>query len=62
MNATYSFLASNMPSLCNGSVYIHEMDFLVWDGSGPKGYLFRAAEIREVSGLPRYFSLNIQDF
>lgn len=37
------------------------MDFLVRDGSRPKGYLSLAAEIREVSGLPRSFSLNIQD-
>lgn len=62
MNATYSFLASNMPSLCNGSVYIHEMDFLVWDGSGPKGYLFLAAEIREVSGLPSTSLLTFRTF
>jgi len=61
MNAPHSFLASDVLSLCNDSVYVHEMDFLVWDGSGPEGYLFLAVEIREVSALPRYFSLNIQD-
>lgn len=65
MNATYSFLASNMPSSCNDSVYVHEMDFLVWDGSGPKGGLFLAVEIGEVSGLPRYLAqhsgLNARD-
>lgn len=61
MNATYSFLASNMPSLCNDSVYVHEMDFLVWDGSGPKGGLFLAVEIGEVSGLPGYLALSVQD-
>lgn len=56
MNATYSFLASNMLSLCNDLVDVPEMDFLVWDGSRPQRYLFLAVEIRKVSGLPRYTS------
>lgn len=61
MNATYSFLASDLPSLYNGSVYVHEMEFRVWDGSRPRGHLFLALEVREVPGLPRCFSLNIQN-
>lgn len=60
MNATCSFLASNGPSLCNDSLWTHEMDFHVRDVSRPKGHLFLTVEIREVSGLAR-FSLNIQD-
>lgn len=41
MNATYSFLASNMPSLCNGSVCIYmRWIFLFGMGAGLRGIYF----------------------